>query len=692
MPGEPPTPDTKALLDEIAQYRLLCNNVPVAMAYFAHPSNACGYANQGYAQMFGHTEGSILGLTVPQVIGQEAARLIQPQVDRAIQDRVPVSYERQLVDADGLRRHVEVHLLPHMRQPGATPDGAFVLISDITRHRQAEAAVRETEERLAKFMHASEEGIVFHKGGVVTDANPPLLALMGQTLADLVGRPAVDFVAPDMRARVVEVMRAGDEIRYDCAILHRDGTRIPVEFIVRTLHYQGEQLRMTIVRDIRDRLEAQARIHHMAHHDALTGLPNRMAFAERAQALLAQAATAGQALALLFIDLDHFKRINDSLGHPVGDVLLQTVAERIVGTVREADVVARFGGDEFVLLLAGAPTEAAVLHVAGKLLAAIGEPLLVQGVSISVTPSIGVALFPQHGSMPAELVKHADTAMYRAKGGGRARCCIFEPAMAEAVMAELAMESRLAQAVRDDEFVLHYQPQVSLHDGALLGIEALLRWAHPERGLVQPNEFIPLAETRRLILPIGQWVLKEALGAVVRWHAQGLVRVPVAVNLSTQQFQAPGFVESIARALADAGARGSMLELELTERMLMDDLGAVQATLARLKALGVGIAVDDFGTGYSSLGHLRDLPLDRLKIDRSFVKDLPRSAGAAAIARAIVQMGRSLNLEVVAEGVEQPEQSAWLQAQGCDAQQGFAVSPPMPAAVFEDWLRARVSA
>jgi EAL domain-containing protein (putative c-di-GMP-specific phosphodiesterase class I) len=263
--------------------------------------------------------------------------------------------------------------------------------------------------------------------------------------------------------------------------------------------------------------------------------------------------------------------------------------------------------------------------------------------------------------------------------------------MAAAVMADLAMESRLAQAVRDGEFVLHFQPQLALHDGALLGMEALVRWAHPERGLVGPDEFIPLAESRRLILPIGQWVLRHALAAVVRWHGLGLARVPVAVNLSTLQFQSAGFVQDIERALADAGASGPMLELELTERMLMDDLGAVQTALARLKALGVGIAVDDFGTGYTSLGRLKDLPLDRLKIDRSFVKDLPHSVGAAAIARAIVQMGRSLKLQVVAEGVETVAQCDWLRAQGCEAQQGFLAGEPMPAPVFEAWLRARIT-
>ena len=539
------TPDElQSLRSEREQLRMLCNNVPVAMAYFESPGDVCRYANQGYARMFGHTEHSILGLTVPQVIGEAAAALIQPMVNKVLQQRVSTSYERQLTDAQGTLRDVEVHLLPHFGEDGQAI-GAYVLISDITRHRRAEAALRESEERLAKFMHASAEGIAFHKGGFVTDVNPPLLDLVGHTLPELLGRSTLDFVAPDQRERVKSVMSAGAEITYDSALMHRDGTRIPVEFIVRTMHHQGETLRMTIVRDIRDRLEAQARIHHLAHHDALTGLPNRLAFIERAELLMAQAATSGHSLALLFIDLDHFKRVNDSLGHPVGDVLLQTVAERIVGALRESDLVSRFGGDEFVLLLAGAEHPTAALEVAGKLLAAISAPLPVEAALISVTPSIGIALFPDHGGTPAELIKHADTAMYHAKSGGRARCRFFEPSMAATAWAELAMESRLTQAVRDGEFVLEFQPQLALSDNRLMGVEALVRWNHPERGLVAPDEFIPVAEARLLILPIGHWVLQQALGNAVRWQQQGLCDVPVAVNLSNLQFQALGFVETV---------------------------------------------------------------------------------------------------------------------------------------------------
>ena len=683
----------KELRDEIAQFRLLCNNVPVAIAYYGRVGTTCSYANSAYAQMFGRTETDIVGLNLAQIIGQEAADSIQPQVDRVVADRRSTHYERELRDHQGELRSIEVHLLPHLSGSSA-PAGAFVLISDITRHRRAEAALRQSEERLAKFLHASAEGIVFHKAGFITDVNPPLLAMLGYTLDEMMGRPTLDFVAPEHRRRVAEVIAAGSEISYDSAALHKDGTLIPVEFIVRTMQFQDQRLRMTIVRDIRDRIEAQARINHLAHHDPLTGLPNRLAFDERALALLAQAEALGQGLALMFIDLDHFKRVNDSLGHPVGDMLLQTVAQRITATLRGADLVARFGGDEFVLLLAGDPKFDAVQEVAGKLLTAIGAPLVVEGVSISVTPTIGVAMYPAHGATPAELIKHADTAMYQAKVGGRAHCRFFEPAMAQAAWADLELESRLAQAVHDHEFVLHFQPQLCLvgpNQGGLCGIEALVRWRHPDRGLVLPDQFIPLAETRRLILPIGLWVLQEALRCAVRWHASGLARVPVAVNLSTLQFQTPGFVETIERVLHEAGAQGCMLELELTERMLMEDVVSVGAALRRLKAIGVAIAVDDFGTGYTSLRHLQHLPIDKLKIDGSFVTRLPGDGTAAALAKAIIQMAHSLGLRVVAEGVETTGQRDWLQAQGCEELQGFLEARPMAADEFEAWLAARAA-
>ena len=683
-----PAEELVALRAEVGQFRLLANNLPAAIAYYERQGFTCRYANLGYARMFSRTEESIVGLTVTEIIGDEAAGLIQPQIDAILRDKRGSTYERQLPAKGGDTRWIEVDLLPHVGSDGEAV-GAFVLINDISRHRQAELALRESEERLAKFLLASAEGVVFHKDGVITDVNPPLLALIGRTLRELLGQPALDFVDPQERERVAAVMSEGAEVTYETAVTHKDGTRLPVEFIVRTMQYRDERLRMTIVRDLRDRIEARSRIDFLAHHDSLTGLPNRAAFIEQAQALLSVAKAKGRSPAMLFIDLDNFKRVNDSLGHLAGDTLLQTVARRITGTLRSGDLVARFGGDEFVVLLSGDTPPSAVIEVSNKLLASIGEPLEAGGASISVTPSIGVAIYPNDGRTSDELIKHADTAMYHAKSKGRANCRFFEPAMAEAAMAELAMESRLAHALREHEFVLHYQPQFALRDGALVGCEALIRWAPPGRPLVQPDAFIPLAESRRLMLPIGRWVLREALREARRWRDAGIT-LPVAVNLSTLEFRASGFVEMVRQALAEAGVEGRLLELELTERMLMDDLPAVRETLARLKVLGVSIAVDDFGTGYTSLGHLKDLPIDRLKIDRSFVKDLPADHGSAAIVRAIIQMAKSLGLRTVAEGVETEAQHAWVRAQGCDEMQGEFAASPMAGGDFEAWLQSHL--
>ena len=664
--------------EQAQQMRMVANNVPALMALFAADDFRCLFANASYARTFGLTEDSILGRTFSQVIGVEAARLIQPYVDEVTAGR-PTRYERQLQTPKG-PQWLEVQMVPHLGEDGKVL-AAFVLINDISRHREAERSVRESEERLAKFMQASVEGIVFHKDGFITDANPPLLTLLGYTLQEIVGRKNLEFIAAEQVPKVLEVMAASAETAYESVLLHKDGTRIAVEFIVRTIERGGERLRMTIVRDMRDREAARSHIYHLAHHDALTGLLNRMAFMERLETLMASGRARDAEGALLFIDLDQFKRVNDSLGHLAGDVLLQTLAQRLRQLLRASDQVARFGGDEFLVLLPGPQPLADVQEVAQKILTAFAVPLLLEGRPISVTPSIGIALYPLHASSPSDLIRCADAAMYLAKQQGRATQRCYDPELGQRALAALELESQLTQAVARGEFVLHYQPQVWASNGRVVGAEALIRWQHPTRGVVKPDHVMPLAEQQRLIVPIGQWVLRDAVRAARRWHAAGR-KLPVSVNVASLQFRDAGFGASVAQVLHEEGLSGEWLELEVTEHMLMDDIDAVSATLANLKALGVRIAIDDFGTGYSSLGRLNRLPIDRIKIDRSFVRDLPDNSGHVAIVRAIVMLATSLGMATIAEGVETEAQRDFLIALGCEELQGLLFGAPQAGQPF----------
>ncbi|MDT3736395.1 MAG: EAL domain-containing protein [Denitratisoma sp.] len=444
---------------------------------------------------------------------------------------------------------------------------------------------------------------------------------------------------------------------------------------------QGRPMRIDgVASDVTRHKESQALLYRAAHHDALTGLPNRKLMQERLRQGLARHDREGGTLALMLIDIDRFKTINDSLGHKAGDSMLCQVAERLAGSLREEDTVARLGGDEFVVVLPDVADEAGAAAVVHKLTAALVPPMKVDGRTIHCTASFGIALSPRDGEDVESLLKNADTAMYAAKRGGRNAHRFYAAEMNAAAARLLDLENALRGALERREFEVYYQPQVDLaRDGAVCGFEALLRWRHPERGLIPPAEFIPLAEETGLIVPIGEWVLGEACRQARTWIERFDPDLRVAVNLSARQFARPGLAQTVAATLAACGLTARNLELELTESMIMDDPDQSGRILAELKAMGITLAVDDFGTGYSSLAYLRRFPIDVLKIDQSFVSDLVSNPDDAAICASIIAMAHSLRLKVVAEGVENDGQLGFLAQRGCDHAQGYLIGRPLPS-------------
>lgn len=458
---------------------------------------------------------------------------------------------------------------------------------------------------------------------------------------------------------------------------------------------RGQVLRMigthTDLTALKQREQAEITIAHLTHHDGLTGLPNRVLLRERIEAGLAQARREQEPLALMFIDVDRFKYINDSLGHKAGDALLIEMAARLKQAVRPQDTVSRMGGDEFTLLLPQTDAQGAA-HLAQELIEQISAPSRIAGMDLIVTPSIGIAIYPGDGQDVDSLLQAGDTAMYRAKAAGGGNFQFYEPGMHLSASRTLQLENALRRALERDELELHYQPQIELGTRRVIGCEALLRWRHPQLGLVPPSEFIPIAEQSGLILPIGEWVLRTAAAQNKAWQAAGLGQSVVAVNVSPVQFRQMQLAHAVRSVLEQAGLEPGWLELELTEGVVSADPEAAVSIMEQLDRLGVQLSVDDFGTGYSSLSYLKRFPIDRLKIDQSFMRDLERDPGTALIVAGVIAMARSLGLRTIAEGVETAAQADWLVSAGCDEVQGYRYARPMPAQQYERWLRDYLAA
>ncbi len=468
----------------------------------------------------------------------------------------------------------------------------------------------------------------------------------------------------------------------------KDGSVYPEWLSITAAHDENGQITnyVSAFSDISERKAYEVRLRHLAEYDPLTKLPNRTLLRDRLTHAIGLAARKGGKIAVLFLDLDRFKNINDSLGHAIGDQMLIEAARRLRSAVRGSDTVSRLGGDEFVLLLTELETPDHAAHVAEKLLQVVAEPFSLEGHELNVTPSIGIALFPEDGADPDALLKNADTAMYHAKEKGRNNFQFFAPAMNVRVSEHLALENGLRQALTRNELALHYQPQFDLASGRLIGYEALMRWHSPTLGTVPPGKFIPIAEESGLIQPLGQWALNEACRQNAQWRADGLPVQPVAVNLSAVQFRHGNIVALIEQALRNSGLPPALLEVEVTESVLMEDIEQVAQTLQRIKRLGITLAIDDFGTGYSSLSYLKRIRFDKLKIDRSFINGLPDAADDAALTVAIIGMAANLGLGTIAEGVETEAQRDFLRRHGCRQVQGYLYARPLDAAALAERL------
>lgn len=559
-----------------------------------------------------------------------------------------------------------------------------------------EAAPSRFEEQLVRLFEESDCGLLgCRPDGQIELCSPAAARLLGSTPEAVLATRLVQWVLPH---EVTDPLTPG--LR-EVPIQRADGSRFAAELTVGGSPLDGNGLHVLMLRDISDRRQAQERLSFLANFDSLTGLPNRALFRDRLAQAMEAAQRSGTPMALMFLDLDNFKLVNDSLGHAAGDQLLQHVADALRGCLRAGDTVtprqaspvtvSRLGGDEFTVIVQGigSPEDAAI--IARRILDTLEEPVRIRDTELHVSASIGIALFPGLQVDLDGLIRHGDMAMYRSKLRGRGTYSFFSSEMSAEVAARLALENDLRRAVERQEFVLHYQPKADLASGEITGVEALIRWHCPGRGLIAPDRFIGVLEDSALILPVGAWALRTACADLAAWDRAGLPPLNLAVNLSARQFRQPFLARFVLDTLQDEGLAPQRLELELTERLLMEDNAATRDVLGALAAMGVRVAMDDFGTGHSSLSYLKRFDIDTLKIDRSFVSELPHDAEDLAIAAAIVAMGRSLQMRVVAEGVETEAQADCLARLGCDEVQGYLLSRPLSAAQFQQWLRQRLA-
>ena len=674
-------PELRSNLSRLERFRTLLDFSGEMILLVALPAGAIIDANAAAAEMLGYRLDDLLGQPLSAIGLEGCGALLASLNSDATATAPPLRHCETLLHRQG-GDTLPIDLTHRVAVVEGTHFGVL-LGRDASARIAAESKLR----LAARVISRSGEGIIISDAkGLIVEVNKAFETITGYSRADALGRNP-NFLSSgrqdkEFYRRMWQTLHAEGFWQGEIWNRRKNNEIFPEWLSLSAIRDDGGEITHYVATfsDVTEAKANEARIQHMAHHDFLTGLPNRFLLTDRFKQVAAAAERNDTRYALLFIDLDRFKNVNDTLGHSIGDQLLRDVASRLGSIVRGTDTLSRQGGDEFLVLLGEVETPEAAAIVARKLMQVLGEPFLLDGHPITVTPSIGIAVSPEDGTDLDSLLKHADLAMYDAKQQGRNNYQFFRREMNARSLELLLMESDLRQALRKSEFELHYQPQISVSSGRPQGLEALLRWRHPERGLVSPADFIPMAEETGLILPIGQWVLNTACQQLANWRTNGWPELRVAVNLSAAQFRQQDLLTQVEAALAAANLPADALELEVTESILMIDAEGTAKMLNALNAMGVALAIDDFGTGYSSLAYLKRFSVSTLKVDRSFVNGIGIDGEDAAICSAIIGLARSLRLDVVAEGVETQAQYDWLAKAGCHIIQGYFTGRPAPAA------------
>lgn len=643
------------------------------------------FSNRHLAQMVGYERQELIAL--PDV--QQILPDFYTELERFPEDCNEKLIETKLLLYSGKRIDIELCLL-RTRFDG--DDAIVVFVLDNTARKNNE---RNAQLAALVYENSTEAIVVTDENGVIVGVNPAFVEITGYQLSEVIGRTmnllASGRQSPAFYKKMWRQLKKTGRWRGDIWNRRKNGEEYAERLNISTCYNEDGTVfrRIGLFFDITQDKEREQQIWRQANHDHLTGLPNRQLFQGRLQKAMQDADERNKAFALIFLDLDLFKDVNDTLGHNVGDQLLKEASKRLLSCVRDTDTVARIGGDEFTVIVSDVPNQAVVERICEEILVKIAQPYQLGENVVTVSASIGVTMYPEDASDAGEILKNADMAMYAAKECGRNQYCFFLPAMSEAIQARILFSQNLQTAIAENQFILYYQPIIDMRTGQVRKFEALIRWNHPELGLVPPSEYIPFAEDSGLIVDIGQWVFKAAVQQAKRWHEQGL-NYQISVNVSPAQFYADGIkVEEWVRLLEDAGLPTSSILIEITERLLLEENPAITKRLCQLREAGLQIALDDFGTGFSSLTYLKRYPIDYLKIDQSFVRNLAPDSEDLALCEAMIVMAQKLGLGVIAEGVEGSLQQSLLLEAGCVLGQGYLYSRPVPPQEIERWLDER---